>query len=291
MKLLILGHNGWIGKKFKKYLNTIPEKIDIITCNTRIHDNNFENIIIDLKPTHIISFIGRTSGKIGKYIYNNIDFLEQPTTFNINVKDNLYVPVLLGLICKKHQIHFTNITTGCIYTQNDFTYSFKEDDLPNFTGSNYSIIKGYTDQLLRFFNNIHLNFRIRLPITDLNEPKNLITKLSKYKKILSIPNSMTILNDIFPIIYDMSKKNMSGTYNLTNPGLITHNEILELYKKFVDPNFKWENYTEEEQNKLLSAKRCNNYLCTKKIQTLYPDLKNIKDSLKNIMNQYKLKNI
>jgi len=287
MKILILGNNGWIGSKFQKYLNTLTD-IHVITITTRVVNNNFEKIIIDINPTHIISFIGRTSGKINEKIYETIDFLEQPETLNINIRDNLYTPLMLGLVCKKHNIHFTNITTGCIYTQSDFNYSFKEDDLPNFIGSNYSMIKGYTDQLLQFFNDTHLNFRIRLPITNLNESKNLITKLVKYKKILSIPNSVTILDDIFPIIYDMCKKNMTGTYNLTNPGLITHNEILEMYKDIVDPNLKWENYTEEEQNKFLEAKRCNNYLSTNKIEDLYPNLKNIKISIKNILYQYKL---
>ncbi len=286
MKLLILGHNGWICKKFIKYLNEIPNNINIITYNSKIKDNSFEKIIIKSKPSHIISFIGRTSGKIEDKIYNNIDYLEQPGTFNTNVRDNMYVPLLLANICQKYKIHFTNITTGCIYTQTNFDYAFKEDDIPNFIGSNYSIAKGYTDQLLQFYNDIHLNLRIRLPITSRNEPKNLITKLTRYDKILSIPNSMTVLDDVIPIIYDMLKKNMHGTYNLTNPGLITHNEILNTYKKYVDSKFTWNNYTEEEQNEILKAPRCNNYLCTNKIEKIYPNLKNIKKSIVNVMKKY-----
>ena len=37
---------------------------------------------------------------------------------------------------------------------------------------------------------------------------------------------MTVLNDIFPIIYDMMLNKKVGKYNMTNPGLISHNEIL-----------------------------------------------------------------
>ncbi len=37
------------------------------------------------------------------------------------------------------------------------------------------------------------------------------------------------------------KNKTIGTINLTNPGLITHNEILTMYKEIVDPDFRWEN--------------------------------------------------
>ena len=43
-------------------------------------------------------------------------------------------------MCQKYKIHFTNITTGCVY-QTNFDYAFK-DDIPKFIGSN-SIAKGF----------------------------------------------------------------------------------------------------------------------------------------------------
>ena len=47
------------------------------------------------------------------------------------------------------------------------------------------------------------------------------------------------------------KNNQKGTINLTNPGLISHNEILQMYKEIVDPSFTWENFTYEEQMEIL----------------------------------------
>lgn len=38
--------------------------------------------------------------------------------------------------------------------------------------------------------------------------------------------------------------------SFTNPGAISHNEILQLYKDHVDPEFSWENFTLEEQAKV-----------------------------------------
>lgn len=50
---------------------------------------------------------------------------------------------------------------------------------------------------------------------------------------------MTVLPDMIPIIVDLAEKKITGTVNLTNPGLISHNEILQMYKELVDPNFTW----------------------------------------------------
>ena len=66
------------------------------------------------------------------------------------------------------------------------------------------------------------------------------------------------------------KKKITGTINLTNPGLISHNEILEMYKEIVDSSFTWKNFSKEEQSKILDSDRSNNYLDTSKLVSLYP---------------------
>ena len=49
---------------------------------------------------------------------------------------------------------------------------FTENDSPNFFGSNYSLIKGFTDRLMKQTN--CLNLRIRMPIcNDFNSQKNI----------------------------------------------------------------------------------------------------------------------
>ena len=54
--------------------------------------------------------------------------------------------------------------------------------------------------------------------------------------------------------------------NYTNPGAISHNEILELYKQYIDPEFKWTNFTVEEQAKVIVAPRSNNLLDTTRVR-------------------------
>jgi dTDP-glucose 4,6-dehydratase/UDP-glucose 4,6-dehydratase len=75
--------------------------------------------------------------------------------------------------------------------------------------------------------------------------------------------------------------------NLTNPGLISHNEILAMYKELVNPFFTWKNFSQEEQRKILAADRSNNFLETKRLTDLYPEIKSIKDSVRECLVKYK----
>ena len=129
-----------------------------------------------------------------------------------------------------------------------------------------------------------------MPISDdINANRNLITKLIKYEKVVNVPNSVTILDDMLPIAIDMTIKELKGIYNFTNPGVISHNEILSLYKQYVDPNFKWTNFTVEEQSKVIKAGRSNNYLDTTKLQSLYPNLLPVQLSIENVFKRIKSK--
>ena len=100
---------------------------------------------------------------------------------------------------------------------------------------------------------------------------------------------MTVLNELIPLMVDMAINNRKGTVNLTNPGLISHNEILEMYKEIVDPNFSWTNFSIEEQNAILASKRSNNCLNTNKLSSLHSVLP-IKESVRNTLIRMREKN-
>jgi UDP-glucose 4,6-dehydratase len=119
-----------------------------------------------------------------------------------------------------------------------------------------------------------------MPISsDLENPRNFITKITRYQKVVNIPNSMTVLDEMLPIAVEMAKRGLTGIWNFTNPGVVSHNEILEMYKKFIDPGFKYTNFTLEEQAKVIVAPRSNNELDASKLKKEFPELLSIKDSL------------
>ena len=62
-----------------------------------------------------------------------------------------------------------------------------------------------------------------------------------------------------------------------------------MYKEIVDPTFTWKNFTPEEQAKILAADRSNNCLDTTKLSLLYPEIKNIKESIRDTLIRMKSK--
>lgn len=292
MKVLIYGANGWIGSQFVKIMKN--DNIDYVAGNVRV--DNEKELLCEIekeKPTHIVSFIGRTHGTVGDKKFTTIDYLEQEGKLVDNVRDNLYSPLMLAMICKEKKIHYTYLGTGCIFKFDDThpfgkeENGFTEQSHPNFFGSSYSIVKGYTDRLMHMFDDHVLNLRIRMPITGEKNPRNFITKITTYDKICSIPNSMTVLDELLPYALELMKLKHTGTLNFTNPGLISHNDILEMYKEIVAPDFTWTNFTPEEQRSILASDRSNNFLSTTNLQSLFPHVKSIKDSVKDCLIRYK----
>jgi 3,5-epimerase/4-reductase len=90
---------------------------------------------------------------------------------------------------------------------------------------------------------------------------------------------MTVLPELLPLSVEMAKRKLTGVMNYTNPGVISHNEILQLYKDYVDPEFTWSNFTIEEQAKVIVAPRSNNLLDTKRIEGEFPSILPIRESL------------
>jgi 3,5-epimerase/4-reductase len=259
MRLLIFG-KGWLAQEFTKHT-----KHEVMFATSRADDYASAKHEIELSGADsVLSFIGRTHGTLddGTHI-STIDYLEHAGKLTENLRDNLTAPLYLAHICQSLAKHFVYLGTGCIYNYTAEQTTFSETDLPNFFGSSYSIVKGWTNNLMisLFPNALHL--RIRMPISTSPSPRNLIDKLISYPKIQSIPNSMTVIDEMWPILDNMIDKKTIGTYNMCNPCVVDHTFILAHYKRLCDPRHTW---TEEPVLDHLKAARSNNHLSTHKIE-------------------------
>lgn len=314
MRILIFGANGWIGQQFQSVCDracNAGTDIEYRASGVRRISLDMQSEIIDeivaYNPTHVISFVGRTHGTVGDRVYSTIDYLEQDDKLNENMRDNLVAPLLLAYLCKHAGIHYTYLGTGCIFSYRDGDvermlrydeggsreiekcYKFKECDAPNFFGSSYSIVKGYTDRIMQERNCICesvLNLRIRMPIVARDNPRNFITKITNYAKVCSLPNSMTVLDEFLPYALVLMQCRHTGTLNFVNPGVISHNEILRMYRSHVIPDFTWANFTVAEQNEILASKRSNNYLDNAKLLSIFPKARHIYEAVQHCMRTY-----
>lgn len=280
MKFLVYGR-GWISQLFSSYCDGHT----IIYGNRVGEDMGYDDLVRDIdaiNPDRVICLIGRTHGPGSA----TIDYLEQEGKLKENVRDNLYAPFLLAQACRQLGIHMTYMGTGCIFTYSDKKSKFSESDRPNFYGSSYSTIKGYTDQMMSTFPDV-LNLRIRMPIHSVSHPRNFITKITTYERICSVPNSMSVLDSLLPLMVKLVVTKHVGTLNFTNPGIISHNTILMMYRDIVDPSFTWKNFSEEEQRKILSSDRSNNELDTSRLRHIFPRIPSIHDAVEECLKKWK----
>ncbi|KAJ0662405.1 putative dTDP-glucose 4,6-dehydratase, NAD(P)-binding domain, rmlD-like substrate binding protein [Helianthus annuus] len=274
LKFLIYGKTGWIGGLLGKLCE--KQQIQYEYGRGRLEDRS--QLLADIqtiKPTHVFNAAGVTGRP-------NVDWCESHRTETI--RTNVSGTLNLADVCREHGLLMINFATGCIFEYDakhpeGSGIGFKEEDTPNFTGSFYSKTKAMVEELLKEYDNV-CTLRVRMPISsDLNNPRNFITKIARYDKVVNIPNSMTILDELLPISMEMAKRNLRGIWNFTNPGVVSHNEILEMYKKYISPEFKWVNFTLEEQAKVIVAARSNNELDASKLKKEFPELLSIKESL------------
>jgi 3,5-epimerase/4-reductase len=283
--VLLFGGNGWLGGKLQEIVRSTPS-LSLHVATSRLEDRASVAAEIErVKPTRVLNAAGITGRP-------NVDWCEshKEETIRVNVLGTLG----LADLCDSRGIHLTIYATGCIY-EYDAAHpmrsgiGFKEEDVPNFKGSFYSESKGYVDQLLKNYRNV-LTLRVRMPLSDEYEhPRSFITKITHYQRVVDVPNSMTILDELLPISVDMSIKRITGVINFTNPGVISHNEVLSLYRELIHPEFTWTNFTVEEQAKILAAGRSNNELDVSKLLRLYPNISEIHVGMRALFERMKKK--
>ncbi|KAL9665492.1 hypothetical protein QQ045_020912 [Rhodiola kirilowii] len=274
LKFLIYGRTGWIGGLLGSLCTA--QNIDFQYGKGRLQDrSSIEADIAAVQPTHVFNAAGVTGRP-------NVDWCESHKVETI--RTNVVGTLTLADVCREKGLIVINYATGCIFEYDEkhplgSGIGFKEEDTPNFFGSFYSKTKAMVEDLLNNYDNV-CTLRVRMPISsDLNNPRNFITKISRYEKVVDIPNSMTILDELLPISIEMAKRNLTGIWNFTNPGVVSHNEILEMYRDYINPSFTWKNFTLEEQAKVIVAARSNNELDASKLKNEFPELMSIKESL------------
>uniref|UniRef100_A0A0G4HR68 NAD-dependent epimerase/dehydratase domain-containing protein n=1 Tax=Chromera velia CCMP2878 TaxID=1169474 RepID=A0A0G4HR68_9ALVE len=242
---LVLGATGLFGTQVCKGLEKQGRTFSV--SSVRVNDMvALEQELERVKPKFVVC----AAGLAGK---PNIDWCEKnrEETIMVNIVGQLNV----ADACRKRGIHCTLFGTGSLYQRTDQKDNFSENDAPNFTGNFYSRMRIQLESLLEPFPNV-LNLRVVFPICQDMHERSVVAKLVKYPKIVSVPTSFTVTDDLFPLIPLMAEKGLTGNFNFTNPGVTTNKEILELWKKFVDPQHSWVDVDPSNQGQVTAANRC-----------------------------------
>lgn len=272
----------------------IKEHLSFPHISSRIDNSSkLVGILLDKeKPDVLINCIGKTGRP-------NIDWCE--SNREATACANTSIPIILAEECQKRSIHMIQIGSGCIYFgaspdsyliknglgTSTYEPGWKETDFAN-PKSFYSKSKYACDLVLGDMKHV-TTLRIRMPISNKNNPRNLINKLLAYKQIIDIPNSMTFMSDLQKCIDWAIKGTHTGIYHVVNPQPVTAAQIMEEYQKHI-PSHSFDIITEEQLDGLTIAKRSNCILNSDKLKNAGFFMTPSEVALKKCMEEY-VKNI
>jgi len=247
-KILILG-KGFIGERIQKALSCdVSEKL-------MYSYDDAESEVLRYQPKVMINCIGSTGAK-------NVDGCELDK--NTTLLTNTFIPIFLGEVALRHSIKLVHISSGCIFHYDYIKNTpVTEDDAPDFLDLFYSRSKMYTDRALECLlpqANI-LILRIRIPLDNRPHPKNILTKLLNFKKVIDIDNSVTYLPDFVKMVSHLLSIDAQGIYNAVNKGGLRYSQLLDTYKKY-KPEFTYSTMSTSE----LKTPRTNVVLSTEKLE-------------------------
>ena len=270
MKFLIFGSKGWLGGLIKDYL--LKEDYEVIVCD---HDINLSDRIIS-EVNVVINCAAST----------NIDWCEKNKWHCF--WNNVMGAQNLARSCRINGQKYVFISSACIFESDQCYQNYEDVEGPFFVESDhpnpkcfYTETKVMAEKLIQEINSESLIIRPRLPISEIPHPRNTLNKLLQYDKINSNQESVTVIEDMLPVLLELILKNESGIFHLVNEGTISPSEMAVLL------GHKFLTISKSQQDLRLvlegRAKRVTTYVGSERISLL----PNIRERIKSVVAKYK----
>ncbi len=276
MNILIIGSKGYVGTRcLKAWKTAIADDAKITTTQD----------VLDLLEKHKPDVVLNAAGVRGK---PNVDWCE--THQMETIIGNTKLPIMIAEACQQKGIYLLHIGSGCIF-YGDSPHpdkEWREEDMGNPTHVTYSRTKWAADLVLSTLPNVGIA-RIRMPIDWIPSAQNMIDKLATYPKIIDVENSVTIVDDMVEVFYQLLEKRATGIFHVTNPGRLKHREIVALYERYIDPSHtnEWISNDDLVIQGLATKGRSNNFLHSNNLATYGIVMRDVHVAMEDTMKKYK----
>lgn len=227
--IYLLGGSGYVGHAYQALLS----KKGIPFRNLRRAELDYANgevlraALLQDRPEFLINAAGYT----GK---PNVDACELHRHECLD--GNAVLPGVIADACAAVGVPWGHVSSGCIYTgARPDGSGFTEADAPNFTFrtnncSFYSGTKALGEEVLAGKPDVYV-WRLRIPFNHVDSPRNYLTKLMRYSRLLEATNSISHLEEFCAATLACWERHVPfGTYNVTNPGQVTTHEVVDLIR-------------------------------------------------------------
>jgi dTDP-4-dehydrorhamnose reductase len=226
----ILGASGYVGSAYQRLLESRGISFRALPRNV-LNYYSLPELTIALREARP-AFLVNCAGYTGK---PNVDACELHKTECL--LGNAVLPGVLREACEATGTPWGHISSGCIFTgRRADGAGFRETDPANFSFrtnncSFYSGCKALGEEVLADAKDCFI-WRLRIPFNEVESPRNYLTKLMRYERLLEAENSLSQLDEFVRATWECWEKRVPfGTYNVTNPGSVTTHEVVELIKQ------------------------------------------------------------
>jgi dTDP-4-dehydrorhamnose reductase len=228
--IYLLGGSGYVGGAYQALLTRrgVPFR------NVRRAELDYSNgaLLREALRRDRPEFLINAAGYTGK---PNVDACERQKAECL--LGNAVLPGIVADACAEAGVPWGHVSSGCIYSgARPDGAGFTEEDTPNFTFragpcSFYSGSKALGEEVLAGKPNVFL-WRLRIPFDNVDNPRNYLTKLMRYARLLEAENSISHLAEFADATFSCWERRVPfGTYNVTNPGRVTTHEVVDLIRK------------------------------------------------------------
>lgn len=285
--IILFGATGHIGQEFKKQLETQNTQF-YLWPNT--HKTTFKDLEdwYDEAGYPLIKGVINAAGFTGK---PNVDACELNKEATLH--GNVAWPQILTDWCILNDIPLGHISSGCIYTgRREDGKAFTEEDEPNFTFNQnncsfYSGTKALAEKIVAKWEKSYI-WRLRIPFEENNNPRNYLSKMLNYKRLLNAENSISNKQEfVSACIQSLTKKVPYGIYNVTNTGHTTTEEVVKLLKKTIAKDRQFEFVNDDDFYKTLAkTPRSNCVMSNEKLLSTGIKMRSTEEALQYCVNNW-----
>ena len=223
---MVMGASGFLGSWAVHYLK--KQGYGVVESSVRMEDRcALKEELVKVNPGYVICAAG-VAGKpnIGWCESHPMDTLRANVVGVLNVVD----------VCKSLNKHVTLFGSGGIFEYDEAHpegsgKTFAESDVGNAQQPGmYVRARMLLEELLKEVSDHALYLRILYPVSSDLNPQGLIGKLLGFKSVHAVPTSVTVIDDLFPLLSTLSEKRVTGILNFVNSGCIKYPDVLEACK-------------------------------------------------------------
>lgn len=266
--IYLLGASGYVGQAYKRHLAAAGLRFKAVS-RAELDYTDPARLAAALRADRV-EFLVNAAGYTGKPNVDACELHREECHFG-----NAVLPARIAEACAAARVPWGHVSSGCIYTgARPDGSGFTEDDAPNFSFrqgncSYYSGCKALGEEALDGAPDVYL-WRLRIPFDQHEGPRNYLSKLMRYERLLDAANSISELGEFVAATLACREERVPfGTYNVTNPGHITTREAVELIRESgVGPARDYRFFADEAEFMRLAAKtpRSNCVLSTAKLE-------------------------